>query len=267
MPDSLKETLEDYRFIGRDDRKSIIMKKEAIIIGGKEVANPQILIVDNEKEIRQLLKLHLYNAGMCTHEAKSGREAISILQQIPVNLVVLDLMMEDMNGWEVLRYMQSLQLRMPVIVLSARQMESDKIEVLGLGADDYVTKPFSPGELIARIEANLRRFNPGLQGTKICCGELVYDTAVQELRKPSGIVSLSPLEGDLLEMLMRQPARVFTKEEIFGSVWKLDQFDANPVNVYINYLRKKIEEDPSNPRYIETIRGIGYRFSEGDPSI
>lgn len=226
--------------------------------------NAHILVVDNEEEIRQLLKLHLHNAEMHAYEAASGQDAVSILEHYSIDLILLDLMMENMNGWEVLRYIRAKQLHTAVIILSARQLESDKIETLGLGADDYVTKPFSPGELVARIQATLRRVNPSLQGTLISCGSLIYDRAVQQLTKPSGTVSLSPIEGILLELLMRQPGRVFTKEEIFKQVWKLDQADANSVNVYINYLRKKIEEDPANPRYIQTIRGIGYRFVEGE---
>ena len=223
---------------------------------------PQILIVDNEIEIRQLLRLHLQSAGMNAHEAGSGLDALAILKNYVIDLIILDLMMEDMNGWEVLRYMQDNHIGTPVIVLSARHLETDKIETLGLGADDYVTKPFSPGELIARIQATLRRVKPGSQGTLISCGQFVYDNATQELKKPSGTISLSPIEGVLLELLMRYPGRVFSKEEIFRDVWKLDQFNANSVNVYINHLRKKIEEDPSSPQYIQTIRGVGYRFVE-----
>ncbi len=228
------------------------------------MSEPHILIVDNEQEIRQLLKVSLHTSGMQTYEAESGREAVSILQQNRIHLVILDLMMEDMNGWEVLQYLKSHHLKMPVIVLSARQLDTDKIEVLGMGADDYVTKPFSTGELIARVQANLRRWNPSLLENKLNVGELTYDPTIQQLHKSSGTISLSPLEGQLLELFMSQPGYVFTKEEIFRSIWKLDQFDVNPVNVYINFLRKKIEDDPANPRYIRTIRGIGYRFQEVD---
>ena len=227
------------------------------------VDNPRILIVDNEPEIVQLVKLHLRNAQMNTSEADSGRDAISILEHYTIDLVVLDLMMDNMNGWEVLQYMRSRQLDTPVIILSARDLEQDKIETLGLGADDYVTKPFSPAELAARIKALLRRYKPTMYGNRIICGNLIYDRTVQQIEKPTGNVSLSPIEGVMLELIMHQPGRVFTKEEIYKHVWKLDQFDPNSVNVYINFLRKKIEADPANPRYIETIRGVGYRFVEG----
>jgi len=222
--------------------------------------NTTILIVDNEQELRQLLQLHLRRAGMKSLEAASGRDALAILEHYPVDLVILDLMMEDMNGWEVLRHMRGHASEIPVIVLSARHLDSDKIDTLELGADDYVTKPFSPGELIARIKANLRRVKSGKQQTRLTCGNLVYDRTTQELHKPSGTVVLSPIEGVMLELFMKEPGRVYTKEEIYRNVWKLDQIDGNSVTVYINFLRKKIEEDPANPQYIQTIRGVGYRI-------
>lgn len=224
--------------------------------------NPHVLVVDNELEIRDLVKVHLRDAQMQVSTAASGKDAISILQHDTIDLIVLDLMMEYMDGWDVLRYLQSRQMDTPVIVLSARHMEEDKIETLGLGADDYVTKPFSPGELVARIKALLRRYRPSIKSNKIQSGRLTYDRTIQQLTKPSGTVALSPIEGVMLELLMRQPGHVFTKEEIFKYVWNLDEFDPNSLNVYINYLRKKIEDDPAQPRYIETIRGVGYRFVE-----
>ncbi len=227
--------------------------------------HPHVLVVDNEPEIRNLLKVHLHNANMHISTAASGMDAISILQHYTIDLIVLDLMMDHMDGWDVLRHMQSRQMDTPVIVLSARFMEEDKIQALELGADDYVTKPFSPGELVARIKALLRRYKPIMKGTKIQCGNLVYDRSVQQLHKPSGTISLSPIEGVMLELLMRQPGHVFTKEEIYKYVWNLDEFDPNSLNVYINYLRKKIEDDPTQPRYIETIRGVGYRFVKDAP--
>ncbi len=224
------------------------------------MVKPQILVVDNEPDIRKLLRLHLHNAGMDTLEAASGRDALSLFEHYKIDLILLDLMMEDINGWEVLHNMQSHHNSTPIIVLSARNLVSDKIETLGLGADDYVTKPFSIGELVARIQATLRRVNPSLQGTQIRCGTLVYDRTIQQLEKPTRTISLSPIEGVMLELLMGSPGRVFTKAEIFRHVWKLDQEDEHSVKVYINLLRKKVEDDPAQPQYIQTIRGIGYRF-------
>ena len=225
------------------------------------MGNHSILVVDDDREIRQLLNHHLHKAGMIPYEATGGREAIRILKQHEIDLIVLDLMMDDLNGKELLKYLDAQGIEIPVIMLSARQLEEDKIDTLGSGADDYVTKPFSPRELIARIQANLRRYKPTRQSDTISCGEFVYDVAASRLSIPSGNVSLTPIEGALMELFLREPGRVYTKEELFKAVWKLDQFDANMVNVYINHLRKKLEEDPSKPRHIETIWGIGYRFS------
>jgi len=223
----------------------------------------RIMIVDDDEEIRHLLIHHLQKARMIPFEAAGGREAIRILEYQEIDLIVLDLMMDDLSGWALLDHLQTTGVSIPVIVLSARQLESDKIETLGAGADDFVTKPFSPGELIARIKANLRRYKPAWNNTIVSCGDFTYDTAAMRLRGPAGHARLTPIEGALLELFMREAGRVFTKEELFKAVWKLDQFDANLVNVYINHLRKKLENDPSNPRYIQTIWGIGYRFTGG----
>ncbi len=224
---------------------------------------PHILVVDDDQEIRNLLKHHLGKSDMIPFEADSGIEAVNVLEANDIDLIILDLMMDHINGWELLHRLQATASLIPVIVLSARQLESDKIEALGLGADDYVTKPFSPGELVARVQAHLRRYTHTVQNNTITCGIFTYDCSSLRLHKPDGVVSVSPLEGAMLELFMRQPDRVFTKEEVFKQVWKLDQFDANTVNVYINYLRKKLEDDPSKPQYIQTIWGIGYRFTGG----
>ncbi len=222
--------------------------------------NNRILVVDDDREIRQLLNHHLHKVGMIPFEAAGGLEAIRFLEQHSIDLIVLDLMMDDLDGKELLAYLKAEGIEIPVIVLSARLFEESKIETLELGADDYVTKPFSPRELIARIQANLRRYKPLRQNNQISCGEFTYDVTALRLNKPAGHVSLTPIEGALLELFLREPGHVYTKEELFKSVWKLDQFDANLVNVYINHLRKKLEEDPSNPQHIETVWGIGYRF-------
>lgn len=221
-----------------------------------------ILIVDNEKEIRDIIRLHLLNAGMNVLEADSGKKTIEMLKKHPIDLLVLDLMMENMNGWDVLHYIKDQQMDTPMIILSARQLESDKIETLGLGADDYVTKPFSPGELVARIQATLRRYKPQIKSDILNYHHFRYDRKSQQLHKSSGTVSLSPIEAVMLELFLENPGRVFTHKEIYSHIWKLDQYDYNSVKVYINYLRKKIEDDPGNPKYIQTIRGIGYRLLE-----
>lgn len=224
----------------------------------------KILVVDNEEEIRDILKLHLENAAMRVFEANSGQQALDILHQESIDLIVLDLMMGQMDGWEVLQYMQQHQLKTPVIVLSARRLESDKIETLGMGADDYMTKPFSPGELIARIEAILRRSKPELRIKQFKLGTILFNVEGSYIQNDDEFIPLSPIECAMLELFLQNPGRVFTHKEIFKEVWKLDHTDNNSVKVYVNYLRKKIGDDPAKPQYIQTIRGIGYRFM-GEP--
>lgn len=224
--------------------------------------NPHILVVDNEADIRKLVKLHLRKEQMEVIDAASGADAIAILKQHPIDLMVLDIMMEPMSGWDVLEYVRSKSFDMPVIVLSARHPVNDKIKMLKLGADDYLTKPFSLGELTARIQALLRRYNPSAKTDKVKCGSFIYDRTTQLLEKPSGTASLTPIEGLMLELFMNHPGQVITKENLFKYIWKHDQFDPNSLNVYINFLRKKIEKDPSNPNLIQTIHGVGYRFVE-----
>ncbi|MCM3716368.1 response regulator transcription factor [Halalkalibacter oceani] len=229
------------------------------------MTSQNILVVDNEEEIRDILKLHLENAGMQVIEAESGQQALSVLERSSIDLIVLDLMMEHMDGWEVLNHLTQHGLKTPVIVLSARQLEADKIETLGLGADDYVTKPFSPGELIARIQAILRRSNPALRIKRFKLGEAIFDVEGSYIQKRAKKTYLSPIEAALLELFLQNPGKVFTPREILRQVWKLDHGDNNPVKVYVNYLRKKIEDNPAEPQYIQTIRGLGYRFME-EPS-
>lgn len=211
-------------------------------------------------EIRQLLRLHITHAKMNVFEAESGREAVELLKKQAIDLILLDLMMEEMNGQEVLRHIHDNNIQIPVIVLSAKQQEADKLETFSLGADDYVTKPFSPKELIARIHATLRRLKPILQPPIIQIGKFQYDRESQHLIISGVNVSLSPIEAALFELFIQKIGQVITHEEIFHHVWKINATDRNAVKVYINHLRKKMEEDPQQPKYIETIRGIGYRL-------
>lgn len=223
---------------------------------------PNILIIDNEQEIRQIVKLHLAHAGMQVCEADSGRRALDVMARQQVDLIVLDLMMEDMDGWAFLDRLRSEGATVPVLVLSARGMEADKIETLGLGADDYMTKPFGTGELLARIRAILRRVQPAMGVKRFRLGEAIFDVEGQYIQKPTETVALSPLEAALLELFCQHPRKVFTHQEIFRQVWKIDHFDRNSVKVYVNFLRKKLEDNPAEPRYIQTIRGVGYRLCE-----
>lgn len=227
------------------------------------MADARILVIDDESDIRRLIGIHLQEAGMQYTVVKSGNHALTLLKRESFDLIVLDLMMDDTDGFEVLKHIRIAQNHTPVIIVSAVNQIGTKIETLGLGADDYVTKPFIPGELIARIEANIRRSrhsSPILESDTIQCAPIHLNVANLVVNKYDDPYLLSQTESELLAALMRFPGRTFTKEELYQAVWKHDHFDANNLSVYINYLRKKIEDDPKSPQYIKTVRGIGYRF-------
>lgn len=223
----------------------------------------QILIVDNEPEIRKLIRIHLEQAQLKILEASSGRQAIQCLQENNVELLILDLMMNDGDGFEVLHYLQEINGGPLVIVLSARQEIQDKILTLGLGADDYVTKPFSPIELVARVQAQLRRHRPhSIFPAKILrLNKLELDIDNYILRNNGEVFHVTPVECKLLEFFMQNPDRVLTKRELYKQVWNHENFDNNNLSVFISKLRNILEPTKDSPHYIHNIRGIGYRFS------
>ncbi|MFD2671485.1 response regulator transcription factor [Marinicrinis sediminis] len=224
-----------------------------------------ILIVDDEPHTRRLIAIHMREAGMQYTEAASGREALSFLEEDFFDLVILDLMMDDTDGLQVLKELHARQMHTPLIVLSAITEIEKKIETLGLGADDYVTKPFIPSELTARVIANIRRSRHPFSSTSMHCiqyGPIRLNKRSLTVEIHGVAHALSQTECDLLSVFLQQPGHTFTKEEIYEAVWKHDHFDANNLSVYINYLRKKIEDDPKSPQYIQTIWGIGYRLLE-----
>ncbi|WP_281284904.1 response regulator transcription factor [Cohnella terricola] len=220
-------------------------------------------MVDDEPGIRQLIRMHLEQAELQVIEASSGRQAIQYLQEYAIELVILDLMMDDGNGFEVLQYLRDANMESLVIVLSARREVQDKILTLGLGADDYVTKPFSPVELVARVQAQLRRHRPHSSfPTKILrLNKLVLDIDNYFLRYDGKSFSLTPVECRLLELFMQNPDRVLTKREIYKRVWNHENFDDNNLSVFISRLRSILEPTEGSPHYFHTIRGIGYKFS------
>lgn len=196
-------------------------------------------------------------------EASSGRQAIQYLQEHNIELLILDLMMDDGNGFEVLHNLREANDKSLVIALSARREVQDKILTLGLGADDYVTKPFSPMELVARVQALLRRHRPqsSYPAKVLRLNKLGLDIDNYVLINDGQSFSVTPVECRLLEMLMQNPDRVLTKGEIYKQVWNHENFDDNNLSVFISRLRNILESTEGSPHYIHTIRGIGYRFS------
>lgn len=223
----------------------------------------RILIVDDEPDIRELIRLHLERAGWDIAEAESGRQAILQLQAQPFSLIVLDIMMDDGNGFEVLRYLREHRPETLVIALSARREVEDRIDALGLGADDYMTKPFSPMELMARIQAHFRRRHPETsnQPHVIQLNKLILDIDNYVLHNDGQQHGLTPVECHLLQVFMLNPDRVLTKGEIYKQVWQHENYDANNLSVFISRIRKILESAPGSQSNLHTIRGIGYRLS------
>ncbi|MFD0961433.1 response regulator transcription factor [Paenibacillus chungangensis] len=229
------------------------------------MTDSRILIVDDDPDIRHLIGIHLQEESMPYAEASSGEEALQLLQRESFDLIILDLMMDDTDGLQALQHIRSSHNHTPVIVVSALSETEKKIKTLGLGADDYVTKPFIPSELVARVLANIRRSRSPLTtvtANRLQFGPIILHLDSLSMEKEGEKFQLTQTECDLLSVFMRKPGHTFTKDELYQAVWNHDQYDPNSLSVYINFLRKKIEDNPKMPSYIQTIRGIGYRFTE-----
>ena len=230
---------------------------------------PRILVVDDEPDLLDLLTLHLEGAGMEVCRAASGAEALAAATADPFDLAILDIMMDDVDGLEVLRRLRAQQVQTPVILLSARREDRTKVRGFGLGADDYVTKPFSPAELVARVRAHLRRtWRTGapVSAGRIACGPFSLDPQAQVVYKNGRAIPLTELEVRVLHALLRRAGQVAGKLELYAEAWGHDRYDANSLNVYIKRLRRKLEDDPQRPPHILTVWGLGYRFAgDGHP--
>ncbi|PEX66324.1 DNA-binding response regulator [Bacillus cereus] len=226
-----------------------------------------ILIVDDDKDIIDLLKLFLEMENFFVIEASNGEVALKCLEENHIDLAIVDIMMPKMDGYQLIKKIRE-TLQFPILILSAKSQEVDKIIGLGIGADDFITKPFSALEIIARVQAHLRRsyeFNDKAVEDKekqIHMGDLVLDHHSCTLYKSSETITLSATEYKILTLFMGEPGRIFTKKQIFENVWS-DYYcaDDNTIMVHISRLREKLEDSPKNPVYIKTIRGLGYRFA------
>ena len=224
-----------------------------------------ILVAEDEKDIRNLLKLQLEQEGYSVFDARDGIEALEIMQQNAIDLAIFDVMMPRLDGFNLLRKIRQTS-NIPVIFLTARGEDMDKVLGLGLGADDYLVKPFSMAELLARVGAQLRRnleySSYKLQtSSKVEYGNLCLDKDACCVYKDGRLIELNAKEYLLIKYFMENPERVFTKKQLYSAVWDEDlYYDDNTIMVHISHIRNKIEEDPRNPKYILTIRGIGYRF-------
>jgi DNA-binding response OmpR family regulator len=221
-----------------------------------------VLVVDDEPTLREVVVRYLERAGYRALEAGDGDEAEALLRNQPPDLVILDLMLPGTDGLELCRRIRA-DSALPVIMLTARGEEADRIVGLELGADDYVTKPFSPRELVARVRTVLRRTNGPVEARdRIQHGDLTLDSETRDVRKSGSLVSLTAREFDLLWFLASHPRRVFSREHLMSRVWGYEPaYDTGTVTVHIRRLRAKIEDDAARPRHIETVWGVGYRFS------
>lgn len=227
--------------------------------------NVNILLAEDEDDIRNLVALHLRNSNYNVYEAKDGVMALKIFEQNNIDLLILDIMMPKLDGISVLKSIRQLS-QLPVIFLTAKIEEEDKILGLGLGADDYITKPFSLVELQSRVQAILRRcneYNPLDKKNIIKNNYLELDLNTYSLKKNGITVDLNPKEFKLISLFMQNLDIVYTKKQLYEKVWEeLYWGDDNTIMVHISHLRDKIEIDPKKPQFIKTIRGIGYRMEK-----
>ncbi|MCB0880722.1 MAG: response regulator transcription factor [Thermoleophilia bacterium] len=221
----------------------------------------RILVVEDEAAIRTVVEYALKDAGFEVLSAARGDDALAVLDDNEVDLVVLDLMLPGVDGLEVCRRVRTTS-QVPIIILSARSEELDKVLGLELGADDYVTKPFSPRELVSRVRANLRRARSTPEhGQMLRAGDLEIDPVARSVTKNGEEVYLTFSEFELLHKLASAPRRVFTREELMNHLWQGSFFgDLRSVDVHVRHLRQKIEDDASAPELIRTVRGVGYAF-------
>ncbi|MGO4886754.1 response regulator transcription factor [Anaerobacillus sp. MEB173] len=229
-------------------------------------SNYSILVVDDDKEIRDAIDIYLRNEGISVLKAKDGVEALEILSEQEVHLIILDVMMPRLDGIQATFKIRETK-NIPIIILSAKTEDTDKILGLQVGADDYVTKPFNPLELLARVKSQLRRYvtlgtYDGVQKV-IDHNGLTLDQAAKEVTVHGDPVKLTPIEYKIIELLMVNAGRVFSIHEIYERVWNEPCHNAeNTVAVHIRKIREKIEIDPKNPRYLKVVWGIGYKIEK-----
>jgi DNA-binding response OmpR family regulator len=221
-----------------------------------------VLVVDDEPIVREVVVSYLRRDGFATLEAGDGDEARRLLERREPGLVVLDLMLPGTDGLELCRWIRA-RSQLPVIMLTARGEEADRIVGLELGADDYVTKPFSPRELAARVRAVLRRVDATTPepSERIEFGDVTLEAATREATKRGRALTLTAKEFDLLTFFATHPRRVFSREQLMERIWGYAAaLDTGTITVHVRRLREKVEDDPSQPKYLQTVWGVGYRF-------
>jgi DNA-binding response OmpR family regulator len=238
-------------------------------VGGNAAMDGTVLVVEDDQKTASLIALYLEREGFQTIIASDGQHALELARQHKLTFVILDLMLPLVDGWEVCRRLRQSS-DVPILILTARGEETDRVSGLTLGADDYVVKPFSPREVVARVKAILRRGRSETTGEKklLSRGSLVLDLEKHKVILAGRPILLTPHEFKLLQTLMAAPGRVFSRDELLAHLYPKHEAIVvdRVVDVHIGNLRQKIEEDPSDPHYVLTVRGVGYRFTEGGDS-
>ena len=221
-----------------------------------------VLIADDDQAVLTMLYKVVRSNGIEADTAASGEEALALLEQKPYDLLLLDVNMHGMDGFQVVQAIRRRGLKLPLIIVSGRKEDYDTLYGLDIGADDYVTKPFNPVTLGAKVKALIRRSRNHLPGVDsvIAAGPFQYNTSTLRFYKNGREILLSSKENAMMKLFIDNVNRIFSKDMLYDLIWGEAIIDENAIMVYVNRLRQKIEEDPSNPRYIQTVRGLGYRF-------
>lgn len=224
-----------------------------------------VLVVDDDKEITEAIEIYLTNEGYNVFKANDGIEALEIIKNNEVHLVLLDIMMPKMDGTRVTVKIRE-HLEIPIIMLSAKSEDTDKVMGLNLGADDYITKPFNPLELIARVNSQIRRYtrfsNFKKKEDEIVIGTLILDKAAKRVSVEGEEVKLTPIELKILTLFMENEGRVFSIEEIYERVWNEPAYNVDTVAVHVRHIREKIEINPKEPKYLKVVWGVGYKIEK-----
>jgi DNA-binding response OmpR family regulator len=233
------------------------------------MAHASVMVVDDDPEIAELIRDYLEAEQYEVIISGDGKECIRLFREHQPQLVVLDIMLPGLDGMEVCRMIRA-ESNIPIIMLSAKQSEVDKILGLGLGADDYVVKPFSPGEVVARVKAQLRRYHllsaPESRAGTLTFRDLDIDLKAYTVRRRGQVVPLTTKEFEVLRFLALHPNQVLTRQQIYDNVWGIHAYgDLNTVTIHIKKIREKIEDDSSSPRFVKTVWGVGYKFEGGGP--
>lgn len=226
-----------------------------------------VLVVNDDREIVESIAIFLQADGYLVRKAYNGLEALDIVMTENVHLIILDIMMPELDGIKTLLKVRESK-NLPIILLSAKSEDADKILGLTAGADDYITKPFNPSELVARVKSQLRRYTQlgamQIKETQIVIRGLVLDTESKSVTVDGEAVRLTPLEYKILELLCRHPGKVFSTEEIYRQVWNDDIVSDNAIAVHVRHIREKIEINPKEPRYLKVVWGVGYKIERSE---